>query len=97
VFVPAPPAAASACPSETKAADEATRLEQQRNHPAWQDAETLVATAIDHGRWTEADIMRFRELAREAPEVDMIPLMQKVDAAINSRRLRPDSDLIELH
>jgi hypothetical protein len=96
VLVPSAPAAA-ACPSETKPADEAARLEKQRNHPVWQDAQTLVAAAIDSGKWTASDIMRFRELAREAPEIDMIPLMQRVDAAINSRQLRPDPELNELH
>jgi hypothetical protein len=99
VLVPAPPVAPSpsACPSDTKPVDEAARLEQQRSHPAWQNAEVLVATAIDRGRWTQSDIQRFRELSREATDVDMVPLMQRVDAAINARRLRPDPDLIELH
>ena len=27
----------------------------------------------------------------------MVPLMQQIDVAINTRRLRPDPDLIELH
>jgi hypothetical protein len=99
VLVAAPPVAAepSPCPGDAKPADEAARLERQRNHPAWQDAETLVASAIARGRWTEADIERFRQLAREAPDVDMVPLMQRIDVAINTRRLRPDPDLIELH
>ena len=99
VLVAAPPVAAepSPCPADSKPADEAARLERQRNHPAWQDAETLVASAIARGRWTEADIEHFRQLAREAPDVDMVPLMQRIDVAINTRRLRPDPDLIELH
>ena len=99
VLVAAPPVAAEppACPGESKPADDAARLERQRNHPAWQDAETLVASAIARGRWSEADIQHFRQLSREAPDVDMVPLMQRIDVAINTRRLRPDPDLIELH
>lgn len=99
-LVPAAPAQA-ACPAAEKATDEAARQEQQReqqrNHPIWHDAEALVDDAVARGRWTESDIMRFRELARSAPEIDLVPLMQKIDAAINSRRLRPDPDLLELH
>jgi hypothetical protein len=99
VLVAAPPVPAepSACPADSKPADDAARLERQRNHPAWQNAETLVASAIARGRWSEADIEQFRQLAREAPEVDLVPLMQRLDVAINTRRLRPDPDLIELH
>jgi hypothetical protein len=99
VFVPPPPVAANAnaCASDAKPQDEAKRLEQQRNHPSWQDAEALVTAAIARGRWTEADILRFRELARDATDIDMVPLMQRIDVAINTRRLRPDPDLVELH
>jgi hypothetical protein len=99
VLIAAPPVAAEppACLGDTKPADDVARLERQRNHPAWQDAETLVASAIARGRWSEADIEQFRQLAREAPDVDLVPLMQRIDVAINTRRLRPDPDLIELH
>ena len=99
VLVAAPPVTAnpSPCPGDSKPADDAARLERQQNHPAWQDAETLVASAIARGRWSEADIEHFRQLARDTPDIDMVPLMQRIDVAINTRRLRPDPDLIELH
>jgi hypothetical protein len=100
VLVPAqtqPVVQAPCAPSATPKDEEAARREQ-RNHPSWQDAELLVATAIDRGRWTEADVERFREIARQAPpELDLVPLMQRVDAAINSQRLRPDPGMREFH
>jgi hypothetical protein len=92
----APPASCQ-CPAEAKVDDPASRTEVERAHPVMQEAEALVGASVAHGTWTERDIVRFRELAREAPELNWVPLMQKIDQAINEGRLRPDPDLLDFH
>jgi hypothetical protein len=92
----APPASCQ-CPTAAKVDDPALRAEAERAHPVMQEAEALVGASIIHGTWTERDIVRFRELSREASDLNWVPLMQKVDQAINEGRLRPDPDLVEFH
>jgi hypothetical protein len=94
-----PAARACACPVETRTTpeDEMARAQRERSHPRMQEAETLVEDAIARGTWTEGDVERFRALARDAPEFNWAPLMQKIDVAINKGRLRPDLTLFEFH
>jgi len=92
----APPVSCQ-CPTAAKVDDPAARAEAERAHPVMQEAEALVGASVVHGTWTERDIVRFRELSREASDLNWVPLMQKIDQAINEGRLRPDPDLVDFH
>jgi hypothetical protein len=67
--------------------------EAEQDQASLRAGEQLVAASLAHGTWTHREVASFRELTRNAPEVNWGPLRQQVSAAINSGRLQVDLDV----
>lgn len=77
--------------------EEAAHAARTRNDGRFQQGEAIITASLDRGTWTGDDIEKFRALQRESPGPEWVWLMQRIDAAINEGKVKPDPSLPSWH
>ena len=89
---PATPAVAPPAPAAVEEPAAAPPTEEEPSEELLlvrAEGEARVARALELGRWSEDDEEKFLELRMAHPDVNWVPVLEQLSAAVNNGRVKP--------